>query len=101
MTKFSKDPLKNLKLDQEEKEILEAYEKGEFKSIPLTKQDLKKYQEAARYTLRLMKKNKQISVRINEDVLNKLKIKAVQEGIPYQTLIGSIIYKYVNGATSE
>ncbi len=96
MTKFPKNPFKNLQLDQKEKETLKAYEKGEFKSMPLTKLELKKYQEAARYTLRLMKKNKQISVRINEDVLNKLKVKAVQEGIPYQTLIGSIIYKYVN-----
>lgn len=47
--------------------------------------------------LALLKKNKNINIRLQEATLNKLKAKAAEEGLPYQTLIGSVLHKYVNG----
>ena len=86
-----RNPFKNLKLDPEEKEILEMYERGEF--VPVKNQSAmkQKMQKAARYTL---KKTKNINLRLTERDLQRLKVKAMEEGLPYQTLAASILHKY-------
>ena len=85
---------KNIDLDEYEKEILEAYESGKLKpSKPRTD-----YQTIARNT---MKKNRKINIRISENDLSALQRKAAREGIPYQTLIGSVLHKYVSGFLKE
>ncbi len=83
-----------MKLDKEEKEILDAYEKSEFASIPNVKKEILKYREYAKYTLQ---KNKRINIRISQRDLNHIQRKAIEEGLPYQTLISSILHKYING----
>ena len=83
-----------MKLTKEEKEILDAYENGEFTSIPNVKEEMTRYREYAKNTLN---KNKRINIRLSERDLVQLKRKAVAEGIPYQTLISSILHKFVNG----
>ena len=82
-----------MKLDKEEKEILEAYEKGNLLSVPNIKKEKARYREYAKSTL---KKNKRINIRISERDLIHLQRKAVEEGLPYQTLISSILHKYVS-----
>lgn len=84
--------VKIYELDQEEKEILEAYERGEF--IPVKNQAAmkRKMQKAAAYTL---KKTKNINLRLTEQDFHRIKVKAIEEGIPYQTLAASILHKYV------
>lgn len=79
---------------EEEREILEAYEKGEL--IPVENQEEKKKEliEAARNT---PIKTKRITIRLSEQDLERLKIKAVETGIPYQTLIGSLVHQYATG----
>lgn len=77
-------------LDDYENEILEAYEKGKLKPTE-TKTD---FQAIARNT---MMKNRKINIRISENDLSALQRKAAREGIPYQTLIGSVLHKYVSG----
>jgi predicted DNA binding CopG/RHH family protein len=86
--------MKKYKLDKEEQEILDAYEKGELKSVKLSKEEMERYIRAARNTLR---KNERINIRISRSDLVGLRDKAVEEGIPYQTLISSILHKYVTG----
>lgn len=83
----------NNKLDQEEQEMLEAYDAGEFTSAlsPERKQLL---EESAKQAL---KRDKKISIRISSRDLTAIQVKALQEGIPYQTLVASIIHKYVSG----
>lgn len=81
-------------LDDYEKEILDAYENG--KLTPLDSET--DFQTIARNT---MKKNKKINIRISENDLAALQRKAAREGIPYQTLIGSILHKYANGYIKE
>jgi len=83
---------RNIKLDKEEKEILAAVERGEFVSKPLSKKELGNLRQAARNTLA---KNKTISIRISERDLLRLKAKAAEEGMPYQTLISSSLHKLV------
>ena len=84
------------KLDKYEEEILRAYENDELKSVGLTKEMKKKYAQYARNTFQ---KNKRINIRISEWDLLRLKAKSLEEGIPYQTLVSSLIHKYVKGTT--
>jgi len=80
-------------LDKEEQEILEAYERGEY--VPVEDFELAKREAeiAARNT---MNKTRNINIRLTERDLYKLKSKAVEEGIPYQTLAASILHKTVS-----
>lgn len=94
---MKKNPFKNLKLDAYEQEIEDAIGRSEFVPVPNQAKRKKELQASARYTLGLLKKNKNINIRVSEETLNKIKIRANHEGLPYQTLIGSILHKYVNG----
>ena len=85
--------MKQYKLDKEELEILRDIEAGKYKSVDNVAEEIRKVREAARNTLH---KNKNINIRISEKTLHKLKAKAIEEGIPYQTLASSILHKYVN-----
>ena len=84
--------MKYYTLDTDEKDILNAYDEGEFVS-GVSKGDIKKYREYAEYTL---EKTRNINIRLSEKTLLGIKRKAVEEGIPYQTLVSSILHKYVN-----
>ena len=86
--------MKTLKLDQEEKEILEAYERGELKTVKDFKQEAKLIRQAAANTLR---KDQRVNIRIANHDLEGIRAKAAEEGIPYQTLIASILHKFVSG----
>ncbi len=94
MNHLPKNPFKNLKLDKEEKEIEEAFENSNIQELKVTPQQRKSLQNSAKATL---EKIKNINIRLTELDLYNLKIKAMEEGIPYQTLIGSIIHKYTSG----
>jgi len=85
---------KNPQLDKEEKEIIDAIERGEFSSTKNLANDRKKYAEMARNTI---DRKKSISIRLSERDLARLKQKAAEEGMPYQTLISSTLHKFVNG----
>lgn len=79
------------KMTKEEIDILRSAEAGEFVSVK-NKRGLETYSKIARSTLA---KNKSITIRISEIDLTKLKIKAAEEGLPYQTLISSSLHKLV------
>jgi len=89
---------KKYKLDSEEKEILASVENGEWVSIPDVKNQIKKYAGYARNTL---KKDKRLNIRMSNVDLEMIQRKAIEEGIPYQTLISSLIHKYVSGRLIE
>jgi len=84
--------MKYYTIDKEEKDILEAYDKGEFIS-DADRGELQKYRKYAEYTL---EKTRNINIRLSEKTLWGIKRKAIEEGIPYQTLVSSILHKYVN-----
>jgi predicted DNA binding CopG/RHH family protein len=84
----------NIQLDDHETEILNAYEQGELKPSPSGID----FQAVARHTV---KKNRKINIRISENDLSALQRKAAREGIPYQTLIGSVLHKYASGLLKD
>lgn len=85
-------------LDREEKEILGAYENDEFTEIPDMEAEMNKHVEYAKATFR---KNKRINIRISQRDLESVQRKALEEGIPYQTLISSLIHRYISGKLVE
>jgi len=90
--------MKKALLDDQEKDILESYERGEWRPIRNPKAEIKKLREYAKNTLQ---KDKRINIRMSSKDLDQVQVIAAQEGIPYQTLISSIIHKYVSGYLIE
>jgi len=81
-------------LDKEEQELSESVERGEWRSVPNLKEEIMKAKEYARATFA---KNQRMNLRISKKDLDALKIKAMEEGIPYQTLAASVLHKYLSG----
>jgi len=86
--------MKDAKLDKEEKEILESFERGEWESVPEVRAEIDKHQAYARNTL---KKDKRVNIRISSKDLAEIQTLAIEDGLPYQTLIASILHRYVTG----
>jgi len=87
-----------MKLSKEEKTILDSVEKGEWRSVKEVKRKKGKYQEYAKATFR---KDKRVNIRISEKDLIDIQKKAIDEGLPYQTLISSVLHKFVTGRLIE
>ena len=87
-----------MKLTKEEKEILDSVERDEWKQIPNFPRNAKRFQESAQATLR---KDKRVNIRMTERDLVHFQKKAIEEGLPYQTLISSVLHKYINGRLIE
>ena len=85
------------KIDDYELEILNAYQKGQLKSVA-TKAELAKFKAAARATAI---KDRRVNIRLSSGDLNDIQVKALEEGVPYQTLIASVLHKYVTGRLAE
>ncbi|MFH1846825.1 MAG: antitoxin [Candidatus Omnitrophota bacterium] len=83
-----------MKLNKEEKELLESYEKGEWKPTGRGKARLARFKK---YVAETYKKNKRINIRIAGVDLDELQKEAMEEGLPYQTFITSILHKYATG----
>lgn len=81
-------------LDSEEKELLTSVERGNWKRVPNFKEEMEFAKKAATNSLR---KDTRINIRVSSIDLEHLKQKAVYEGIPYQTLISSLLHKYAAG----
>ena len=87
----------NSNLNQEEKELLESYENDEWVSIS-TPSDIARYKAAAKNTF---KKDKRVNIRMSEMDLELLQERALIEGLPYQTLMSSVLHKYVTGRLTD
>ena len=86
------------KLDAEEQEILDAFESGKLKRVVGAKAELKRHRDYAAATFQ---KDSRINIRISSKDLRSLQKRALQEGLPYQTLIASLLHKYVEGRLVE
>ena len=86
------------KLDKEERDIIDSFERGEWRPVKNLKQEIEKHREYARQTL---KKDKRVNIRIPSRVLDELQARAIEDGIPYQTLISSILHRFVTGRLVE
>lgn len=86
------------KLDTFEKDILTAYEKGELKPASPSKTKLAKFKAAATATFL---KEKRVNIRLSTPDLMDIQARALEEGMPYQTLIASVLHKFVAGRLVE
>ena len=86
-----------MKLTKEEREIRDSIERGEWRTTT-KKSELRKYQEAAR---QMMKKDARLNIRISSQDLKNLQKRAMEEGLPYQTFVSSLLHKYVTGRLVE
>lgn len=87
----------NYKLDKEEQELLDLFERGELKS---SKNATSLMDDARKAATEHMKKNARINIRLSQFDLDRIKRIAACEGLPYQTLISSILHKYANHTIS-
>lgn len=86
------------RLDRYERAILSAYEKGALVSARPTKAQLGAFRDAARVTF---VKNRRVNIRLSAADLMDIQARAYEEGVPYQTLIASVLHKYVAGRLHE
>lgn len=83
---------------EEEKELLESFEKNEWKPVRGKDEKMSLYQQMAKSTF---KKDSRVNIRMSSKDVHAIQVKALEEGIPYQTLISSVIHKYVTGKFEE
>ena len=86
------------KRDQYEKDILSEYERGAFKSVVTSEASLRRYREYARATL---SKNQRVNIRMSSLDLADIRARAAEEGVPYQTLMASVLHKFATGRLRE
>ena len=85
------------KTDAYEADLLGAFDKGALKSVA-TKAELSRFKAAARATA---VKDKRVNIRLSSGDLQDIQVKALEQGMPYQTLIASVLHKYVTGRLTE
>ncbi len=87
-----------MKLDKEEAQILNAYDKGKMKLSTPSQVDKTEIKALAENTFR---KNRRVTIRLYDHDLKGIQKKALEKGIPYQTLISGMIHQYIEGDLIE
>lgn len=87
-----------VKLDPQEAELLRSYEAGEWYTIDNFDAEAQMYAQHARAAF---KKDRRVNIRISSHDLERIQIRALEDGLPYQTLMASILHKYVSGRLVE
>lgn len=85
-------------LDRYEKQILSTFETGKLRSTITSEASLRRYREYARATFA---KNKRVNIRLSTQDLSEIQSRAAEDGVPYQTLISSVLRKFFTGRFSE
>jgi len=86
-----------MKLTKQEQELVHSIERGEWKATT-NKTELRKYRQAAR---QMLKKDARLNIRISSADLKGLQKRAMEEGLPYQTFVSSLLHKYITGKLAE
>jgi predicted DNA binding CopG/RHH family protein len=86
------------RLDREEREILEAFDRGQLKRSEKVVAQIKQHKVVAEATF---KKDARINIRLSSRDLRAIQSRALKEGVPYQTLVSSVLHKYVDGQLVE
>ena len=83
-----------MKLTDEERALLDSVERGEWRPVRDAAKERRRYETGARAAFR---KDKRVNIRMTASDLLRIQKKAAEEGLPYQTLISSVLHKYING----
>jgi len=87
-----------MKSESSEKDILESVERGEWKSVARGKRERSRY---ARYATATFRKDRRLNIRLSSKDLEAIQKRALTEGLPYQTLIASLLHKYAAGRLKD
>ena len=87
-----------MKLDETERAVLDSVERGEWRSSKRAKRERSRY---ARYAAATFRKDRRLNIRISSKDLEAIQKRAIEEGLPYQTLIASLLHKYASGRLRE
>jgi predicted DNA binding CopG/RHH family protein len=87
-----------MKLEHDEKDILDSVDRGEWRSVKGARRDRNRYARYARATFR---KDRRLNIRISSKDLEVIQKRALEEGLPYQTLISSLLHKFASGRLKE
>ena len=87
-----------MKLEADEKELLDSVDRGEWRSTRAPKRAQNRYNRYAKATF---KKDRRLNIRISTKDLEAIQKRALEEGLPYQTLIASLLHKYASGRLRE
>jgi predicted DNA binding CopG/RHH family protein len=90
--------MQKIKLDKEEQDILDSYERGEWKPVANRSQEIARHVTYAKNTLA---KDKRVNIRISSKDLEELQAIAVEDGLPYQTLMASVLHRFASGRFME
>jgi predicted DNA binding CopG/RHH family protein len=90
--------MKKNKLNKEEQDILDSFERGEWKPVANRRQEIARHVAYAKNTLA---KNKRVNIRISSKDLEEIQTIAVQDGLPYQTLMASVLHRFASGRFME
>ena len=90
--------MKKVKLDSEERGILKSFERGEWRPVKNMGGEIARHRRYAKNTLR---KDRRVNIRISSKDLEELQAIALEEGIPYQTLMGSVLHRYAAGRLAD
>ena len=90
--------MKKIKLDPEEQDILDSFERGEWKPVANRSREIARHVRIVKNTLA---KDKRVNIRISSKDLEQLQVIAVEDGLPYQTLMASVLHRYVSGRLVE
>ncbi len=87
-----------MKLDPNEKDLLESVERGEWRPARGGKRERSRY---VRYATATFRKDRRLNIRLSSKDLEAIQKRALAEGLPYQTLISSLLHKYASGRLIE
>jgi predicted DNA binding CopG/RHH family protein len=87
-----------VKLDREERELLKSFGRSEWRPVKNLERESRRYRKAAAATVR---KDQRVNLRISKPDLDAIRLRAAEEGLPYQTLIASVLHKYASGRLRE
>ncbi len=90
--------MQKMKLDQEEQDILDSFERGEWRPADNREREIARHMQYAKNTLA---KDKRVNIRISSKDLEELQAIAVEDGLPYQTLMSSVLHRYISGRFVE
>ncbi|NOZ41061.1 MAG: antitoxin [Planctomycetes bacterium] len=90
--------MSDFKLKSDEKKLLDSLEAGEWDSVPQLQSEIRKHGEYAKHTMR---KDKRVNIRISSRDLEQLQTLALEDGIPYQTFISSVLHRFLTGKLIE
>ena len=85
-------------IDREEKDLLTTYELGEWQPVANRDGEMDRYREYARATF---EKEKRVNIHVSGTDLEALQRQAVEQGVPCEALMSSVIHKYASGRLTD